>query len=387
MDIIWGRFPDDPDDGEVTIYPNFGPWITALQHGAVFSRGWCLQERELSPRVLHYTRDRLLWECRECTASEDEPELESKATNASLAPHLSRFRVLDDQQLYTYSNTQSGVTKQVHKWDKVVEAYSQKKLTVSSDKLPAISGVAAVIAKLHNAQDDYLAGLWKNNLVHGLAWFPKRTTAPTPLGQGQWPPAAVDEGIPSWSWAAYDGGIYFCGETWFVGGWAKTIDKDGNEEWAKSGPEIAVQDASTTLATSDRYGRVSSGTVTLTGWAAEATVSETDVLPTIQSATRGIKAVPFASKCYAPQGSLPGATICFDNDAADLPTTEILCLQFGTGKTVNGTGMKADVGLVLRRVPGREGENVYQRLGMFDVAENSKAVWHEKREKRTVTII
>ncbi|KAH6629965.1 heterokaryon incompatibility protein-domain-containing protein, partial [Chaetomium sp. MPI-SDFR-AT-0129] len=203
------RLPNEPDEAQVTIYPNFGPWVLGIQRGPVFRRGWCLQEREMSPRVLHYTRDRLMWECRECTAAEDKPELAAKKqTNESLAAHLSSARLLDDKDLHAVSKLASRVQLKSHKWDRLAEAYSRRRLSVVTDKLPAISGMARVLAE--RQPDEYLAGIWKGNLFKGLSWFPhKSRDHPALVPAGSWPPGPVDAGIPSWSWAAYDGPITF----------------------------------------------------------------------------------------------------------------------------------------------------------------------------------
>jgi hypothetical protein len=47
-----------------------GSWLDAVK-GPVSKRGLCFQERKLSPRIIHFTRDRILWECRVAIASED----------------------------------------------------------------------------------------------------------------------------------------------------------------------------------------------------------------------------------------------------------------------------------------------------------------------------
>jgi hypothetical protein len=53
---------------EITIYRGFNDWISAL-NGPLQKRGWALQERHLSPRILHFTNLRLLFECRVCSLS------------------------------------------------------------------------------------------------------------------------------------------------------------------------------------------------------------------------------------------------------------------------------------------------------------------------------
>ncbi|KAB8270623.1 ankyrin repeat-containing domain protein [Aspergillus minisclerotigenes] len=58
-------------------------WVGLLAQGPLQSRGWCLQERELSPRVLHYTPSQVLWECRAFKASEGWPERDISSTGCS----------------------------------------------------------------------------------------------------------------------------------------------------------------------------------------------------------------------------------------------------------------------------------------------------------------
>ena len=48
-------------------------WLDALNSISLSRRGWTLQERELSPRVFHYTPITALWECRSLRALEEDP--------------------------------------------------------------------------------------------------------------------------------------------------------------------------------------------------------------------------------------------------------------------------------------------------------------------------
>lgn len=378
-----GRSRNGPEQAEVKIYPHFGPWVKSIQKGSVFTRGWCLQEREMSPRVLHFTRERLLWECRQCVASEDKPELEPKQdVNKKLAAHLSSFRALDDNDNYTYSKSKNGLLKKSHKWEKLVEAYSKRALSVAMDKLPAISGIASSLA-LRQPDDVYLAGLWRSNLLEGISWFPQKPPEPPILSSSEWPPTAVDPGIPSWSWAAYSGPIMFCGQTWFSGSFVRGIDKDGKEGWVKSKPGIDIESVSVKHDSVDPFGRVSEGELVLVGWAAELTLIEDDVIPRSHG-TYDQGNAHFSSKCYSRLFDNSEATIYFDNEVDLLPETQFLCLQLGAGKNARATCSKADVGLVLLRVSSKD--NTYRRVGMFDFSRNCTG-WHTIREKRRVRII
>ena len=42
-----------------------------LQHSPLSQRAWCLQERLLSPRIIHFTQSRAIWECRTRFETED----------------------------------------------------------------------------------------------------------------------------------------------------------------------------------------------------------------------------------------------------------------------------------------------------------------------------
>lgn len=380
MDIVFGRRDNDPEEAEVTIYPNFGHWIKAVERGPVSRRGWCLQERELSPRVLHFTRDRMLWECRECMAEEDKREMASKAQAAEKrAAHLSSLRVMDDQGLHTVSSTQNRLLTHIPKWDVLAEAYSRRRLSVQVDKLLAISGLAASLSRLR-PEDEYLAGVWRGSLLKGLCWIPVRSESPPMVGAGDWPPAATDPGIPSWSWASHDGEVKFCGNDWFSRSWTTVMGDDGKEKWVKKDLDIEVVDASVQLASpGDVFGRVEGGELVLSGWQLLVDISEGDLKEVDEE-------IPSELGCK--EYSLPelSATVYFDNDPEVLPTTmsSFRLLQLGTGKNMRGGSVATENGLVL--APCRTKRGSYRRVGLFDI-EGDKMVWHGMRGKGRVSIV
>ncbi|KAK3169916.1 hypothetical protein OEA41_009300 [Lepraria neglecta] len=53
-------------------------------------------------------------------------------------------------------------------WDDTIEAYAIKDLTREEDKLVAISGIAKKVQDV--VKDEYVAGLWKRNMIYGLLW-------------------------------------------------------------------------------------------------------------------------------------------------------------------------------------------------------------------------
>jgi hypothetical protein len=83
-------------------------------------------------------------------------------------------------------------------WHQLVKMYSPKRLTYSSDKLPAMSGLAKqYMSRNRLREEDYLAGLWKSHLPHGLLWR---------VEQGKRPPKYR---APTWTWASIDGEVKY----------------------------------------------------------------------------------------------------------------------------------------------------------------------------------
>ncbi|MCJ1454454.1 hypothetical protein MMC28_004807 [Mycoblastus sanguinarius] len=80
-------------------------------------------------------------------------------------------------------------------WADAVEAYAPKKLTRDGEKFVAISGIAKTVQ--YPLRDDYLAGLWRRNLLQGFLWKSRNRYARPP---DNWR-------ATTWSWASTDGEI------------------------------------------------------------------------------------------------------------------------------------------------------------------------------------
>jgi hypothetical protein len=80
------------------------------------------------------------------------------------------------------------------RWHRIVEQYSQKKLTFSKDVLPALQGVAERIQSVR--QSAYYAGIWADSLFVDLIW---QVQPPNVRIVPYW--------APSWSWASTEGGV------------------------------------------------------------------------------------------------------------------------------------------------------------------------------------
>ena len=150
-------------------------------------RGWALQERLLSTRVLHYTSSRLFWECLTCTMSEDTTEAEAARTDMSglVSSEGEDFkRCLWPQQDHQLSSkagtvvagTVSAPIQIDHHciqwgtfslWYRLVGQFTSMELTVASDRILAIGAIAERMGHLTGSQ--YGHGVFVDDLS-GLCW-------------------------------------------------------------------------------------------------------------------------------------------------------------------------------------------------------------------------
>ncbi|KAH8660328.1 heterokaryon incompatibility protein-domain-containing protein [Xylariales sp. PMI_506] len=175
------------------VAPRYAGDLHDLQHMAdqpLSTRGWALQERCMSRRTIHFTRSQILLQKND--------NLVAETTGfTGFVPGVGGYT------LKTFKEC-----KAPHSWHTIVTRYATRKLTVESDKLPALSGLASYAASYRNlasgnssSADDYLAGLWRSSLLRDLCW----TRDPHSLA-GTRP---LEYRAPSWSWAATDGTVNF----------------------------------------------------------------------------------------------------------------------------------------------------------------------------------
>ncbi|KAF2030601.1 hypothetical protein EK21DRAFT_111693 [Setomelanomma holmii] len=137
-------------------------------------RGWVLQERTLSPRVLHFAREELAWQCNALAVCE--------CGSGDLYSEPVRFSTID----ITPARSQSATLRS---WNDVVQACTALRLTFARDVFPALSGIARVFAT--SLQDEYVAGLCRRTLIPDLLWYFEGAIK-----------IASPWRAPSWSWAS-----------------------------------------------------------------------------------------------------------------------------------------------------------------------------------------
>jgi hypothetical protein len=170
-------------------YQDWYPFF-AINASVWNTRGWTMQERCLSTRMLHFCRNKLFFECRAGIQSEEgEPEQEKNLTSSVLWPRCTSPSPSADfcSDLYT-------------RWQFLLGEYSQRRLTYGSDKLKAVQSVANEMTAVATGWE-YLdfAGMWRHNLARELLWF-------VFLGDAARPNKSR---APTWSWSSLDAQVFF----------------------------------------------------------------------------------------------------------------------------------------------------------------------------------
>lgn len=175
----------------------------------LFTRGWVLQERLLSQRIIHFAAGELIWECQSTTRCECQPE--------SLGDGLLR------------RHGWVGQSEPKRQWRDICMEYSTLALTKATDKLPALLGLVRRFK--NDGCGAYHAGIWLNDFLQSLCWqdrFLRR-------------PKSLIIGIPTWSWASFLEPITFrdCPE-WTKGLSAQLIEPTYCSLDGKSGDSMSI---------------------------------------------------------------------------------------------------------------------------------------------------
>ena len=163
----------------------------SLDDEPLSKRGWALQERLVSPRVLTFGKHQMWWHCQTVQHSEGGSFDDDFVGIGKKMERLGH----DFFQQKGQNPGSTGSNEIYENWRSIVEDYSGRQLTMRTDVLPALSGIATRFASVLN--DTYFAGLWKNDLLRCLAWWT--------LVEGDEARRRPSEyRAPTWSWASID---------------------------------------------------------------------------------------------------------------------------------------------------------------------------------------
>ena len=193
----------------------------------LLKRAWTLQEQLLSPHMIHFTQTEMLFECFqsyscECGSSWDRA-IKQSTYKAALDPKT-----------------------RASSWVTILEEYTTRKLTIDTDRLPALSGIARAISSTETQNLGYAAGLFIVDMPHCLLWMSK-------YGLGHRPTKSKMSAPPSWSWASVESMQIF---------WPTWTRSFGTTEYDTLVQILDVQCDPTTV---DAFGMVSGGRLTTLG--------------------------------------------------------------------------------------------------------------------------
>lgn len=205
--------------------PKYSPNLEILEQTTLSGRAWAVQERLLSPRIVHFTKHQAFWECRECFAAED---LIPRKHTWPKPKFIRNIQIWHDKSL---------IVDMWYSW--VLKKYTNTVLTMATDRLVAISAVARLFYRRLNFR--YLAGLWDDgqNFLRALAWY-----RVVPEDENL---RSLTYIAPSWSWASVNSHVLWS---------AKTATFNRN---------ISVVEDVQVIHDNDPFGQVSSGEIRIRG--------------------------------------------------------------------------------------------------------------------------
>ncbi|PVH68741.1 HET-domain-containing protein, partial [Cadophora sp. DSE1049] len=167
-------------------------WLENRENGSApvkLARAWTLQERILSPRVLHFGAHQMVLECETCTVSEAGIDKVWGPLYGEATTYISR---------HSRKMGRNPKDRLLLCWYELLKEYTKRSLTKEEDKLVALLGIIDLIRG--KISDEIVAGLWRTDIPRGLCWIvldnahSRRPSTPR---------------APSWSWLVMDGRLGF----------------------------------------------------------------------------------------------------------------------------------------------------------------------------------
>lgn len=158
-----------------------GEWGSNVVFSPLNDRGWVAQERTLSPAVIHYTPEKMYWECNQSIASEaflDVPDFWDDTQGTGRYRIRSLSAQSDREAIYSF-------------WRTFLNRYAGMEMTFNRDRFPAVAGIARILSEL--IDDNFVAGFFEGDLLRSLVLERqvsyRHSIKPEQLA-------------PSWSWAS-----------------------------------------------------------------------------------------------------------------------------------------------------------------------------------------
>lgn len=186
------------------IRPALDDWETSMSDpkSKLCSRAWVLQESLLAPRTIHYGLQQMLWECRSRSLAEGDMTPIAPSTREKNWSWSRNKRFLSEVEGTTSSIGNTKMEALAPKdmaylqWYSIIENYSSRRMTFSSDAFPALVGLATEFNR--RLSDQYVAGIWKGDLYRGLLWI---------VADSERAEVVAPYRAPTWSWASIVGKV------------------------------------------------------------------------------------------------------------------------------------------------------------------------------------
>lgn len=176
---------------DLWVRPRMSLWADVFRTAALNTRGWALQERLLSMRIIHFTNTEIFWECLSCCARESTFEVHDEVPDSSelvTSEGLGFKRCLFTCGSDHFSPRDGAFSL----WYHLVQQCTMREFTKISDRLPAIEGIARRVVEI--TRSSYVGGIFVEDLA-SLCW-----TSHTRV---------MDMSIPSYSWSSCLGPITY----------------------------------------------------------------------------------------------------------------------------------------------------------------------------------
>jgi hypothetical protein len=182
------------------IFPLHGHQTEPPPRSIIETRAWTMQEILLSSRILWFGSAKIGWSCWSATACECQPRLTFEYLHMDeLQPQQRRYKISSSPKQTDKSDASWGKI-----WCNLVEQYTLRRLTVATDRLPAMSGLAAAVG--NHLPSGYIAGIWQSQISSQLLWY----SAWTVLSDlDEYSQTLEDDYAPSWTWASVPGQVIF----------------------------------------------------------------------------------------------------------------------------------------------------------------------------------
>lgn len=125
-------------------------WRREVIGSPLNNRGWVLQERLLSPRILHFTGRRIYFECNTAIMCEDMPKIPllDEDCNEALLVRRSLGGLISENESVTQTIDPNRRCELSRSWHSIITKYNTSDLTQEEDKLIAVSGIASEIQQV-----------------------------------------------------------------------------------------------------------------------------------------------------------------------------------------------------------------------------------------------